>query len=106
TKLESVGKGLKETADRVDADGKVVHWEWTAQYDGKDYPVNGDPDRDAVSLKRIDDNTIEVTSKKNGKPTTLNRIVVSPDGKVRANTVTGTNSKGQTVNNLLVFDRT
>src|SRR6185436_8981007 len=70
TKLEAVtGGGLKEMGDRLNADGSTTKWEWTAKIDGKDYSVMGDPDRDMVALKKIDDNTLEVTNKKAGKVT-------------------------------------
>jgi hypothetical protein len=105
TKLESVSGGLREIGDRVNADGTMTHWDWTAKYDGKDYEVKGDPDRDHVSVKRLDDYTVDVTNKKDGKATLLNHIAVSRDGKTRTNTVIGTNAKGQQVHNVLFFDR-
>jgi hypothetical protein len=40
---------------------------YTANYDGKDYPVTGNPDWDMVSLKRINANTVEFTRKRAGK---------------------------------------
>src|SRR6266403_2366559 len=46
-KLEAVEGGMKVVSDRVEADGKNTHFEWTAKFDGKDYPVTGDPGRDA-----------------------------------------------------------
>src|SRR5499425_913945 len=74
TILETVADGAtKERGDRVNADGSRTQWEWTAKFDGKDYAVKGDPDRDTVSLKKIDDNTIEVTNKKDGKVTNFDK---------------------------------
>lgn len=105
TKIEAVDGGIREIVDRVNADGKKVHWEWTVKYDGKDYPVNGDPDRDAASIRRIDDYTVEVVNKKNGKVTTTMRIVVARDGKTRTNAVTGVNAAGQKVDNVLFFEK-
>src|SRR3954452_10360106 len=65
TKLEAVADGaIREIGDRVNADGSKTQWQWTAKLDGRDYPVQGDPDRDMVALKKIDDNTIEVTNRK------------------------------------------
>ena len=40
-KNEAVGAGIKSTVDAVDAAGTVGHYEFTANYDGKDYPVTG-----------------------------------------------------------------
>ena len=106
TKLEAVTDGgVREIGDRVNADGSKTQWEWTAKFDGKDYAVKGDPDRDMVSLKKIDDNTIEVTNKKNGKVTNTMKIVVAKDGKSRTNEAAFTNAKGVKVHNIIFFDR-
>ena len=105
TKIEAIKGGLKFTVDGVNAEGKPTHFEWSAQFDGKDNPVKGDPNRDAVALKKIDDYTFELTNKKDGKVTTVIRSVFSRDGKTRTNTTTGTNVKGVKVNNVTVFEK-
>ena len=106
TKLAPYGKnGVKLTADGVDAQGKPTHVEWSAEADGKDYPVKGTPDADAVSLKRIDPYTVEATIKKGGKVMATNRWVFSKDGKTRTLTGKGTNAQGQALNNVIVFDK-
>ena len=106
TVLERTADGqARERGDRVNADGSRTQWEWTAKFDGKDYAVKGDPDRDTVSLKKIDDNTIEVTNKKGGKLTNTMKIVVAKDGKSRTNEASFTNAKGVKVHNIIFFDR-
>ena len=105
TKVEAVEGGIKEVVDRVNAQGVAIHFEWTAKYDGTDYPVKGDPDRDSVSLRKIDDYTIEITSKKAGKTTTTTRSVIATDGRSRVVRVTGINAQGEKINNAVVFDR-
>ena len=97
--------GIKATVDTVDAEGKRIHYTFTAKYDGKDYPVTGDPSRDAVSYKRIDDYTYDATNKTGGKVTTTSHVVISKDGKTRTLTVTGTNAQGQKVTNTQVYDK-
>jgi hypothetical protein len=54
---------------------------YTAKFDGKDYPYKGDPGITSVSLKKINDNTIEETDKREGKVVSVARLMVSPDGK-------------------------
>ena len=54
---------------------------YTARLDGKDYPVKGAYGWDSVSLKRLDDSTIEETDKRNGKVVEVVKMTVSPDGK-------------------------
>jgi hypothetical protein len=106
TKIEATADGgIKVTVDGVDADSKTVHYTFTAKYDGKDYPVTGDANRDTVSYTRIDANTVTSTSKKAGKVTTTAKAVYSADGKTRTLTVTGTNAQGQKVTNTQVYDK-
>jgi hypothetical protein len=64
---EAAGENVKVTVDGTDKDGKPTHNEWTGKFDGRDYPVTGDPNTDARSLKRIDDHTLGLSGKKEGK---------------------------------------
>ena len=89
----------------MDGDGKPMHWEFQAKYDGKDNPFKGNPDADTIAYKRIDGNNVEATTKLKGKPTGTTKVVVSKDGKTRTLTQTGKNAKGQDINNVLVFER-
>src|ERR1017187_2620397 len=71
-----------------------------AKIDGKDYPYEGSPEFDKVSLKRIGESGIEETVKRNGKVWSSAQMTVSADGKTitivahehdgRVNTVTAT----------------
>jgi hypothetical protein len=54
---------------------------YDAKFDGKDYPINGDPGHTMVSLKRVSNNTIEETDKRDGKVVGIFRMTVSADGK-------------------------
>jgi histidinol dehydrogenase len=105
TKLETLKDGIREIVDRVNSDGSRTHWDFTAKFDGKDYPITGDPDRDMASVKKVDDYTLEVVNKKAGKVTTSMKLVVAKDGKSRTNTVTGKNAAGVAINNILFFDK-
>ena len=104
-KLEAVADGIKATVDTVNSENKQIHYEFTAKYDGKDYPITGDPTRDRISYKRFDDYTFESVSKKAGKVTVTTRNVYARDGKSRTLTMTGTNDKGQKVSNTTVWDK-
>lgn len=52
---------------------------YNVRFDGKDYPVGGDSQA-TVSLKLIDDFTMEEIDKNDGKILTIIRMRVSPDG--------------------------
>jgi len=103
--LTAIPNGIRTSADRIEADGKRVHFEWNGTFDGKDQPVLGDPARDHVSVKKIDDYTIEVTNKKDGKATTVLRAVYAKDGKSRTETTTGTNAQGKPVKNVTYWTK-
>jgi hypothetical protein len=83
----------------------VRHWEFTANYDGKDSPVTGNPDADTVARTRIDANTVQTISKKGGKVMTTQTSAVSSDGKTRTVTTKGVNASGQQVSNVAVYER-
>jgi hypothetical protein len=111
-KIESVEGGLKLVADGVDSQGRKTQNEYTAKFDGKDYPTKPMLDAkpnlnaaDTVSWKRIDDYSYEVTNKLKGKTLTVARHVISKDGKTRTVTTTGMNAQGEKVNNTTVFEK-
>jgi hypothetical protein len=85
---EAVGDNVKITVDGTDKDGKPTHSEWTGKFDGKDYPVTGDPTSDMRSYTMVGDRVLQLTVKKDGKVTVAGRVVVSPDGKTRMVTAT------------------
>jgi hypothetical protein len=96
---------IKVTVDGTDKDGKAQHNEWVGKFDGKDYPVTGDPNFDARSYKVVDAQTLDMTVKKGGKVLGTGKIVVSADGKSRTVTTTATDPKMTTFNNTAVFDK-
>jgi hypothetical protein len=102
---EAAGDKIKATVDGVDAKGNPTHNEWTGKFDGKDYPVTGDPTSDTRSIKQIDDHKLDLTVKKDGKVTMTGKIVVAADGKSRTLTTTGTNAAGKKVTSTWVYDK-
>jgi hypothetical protein len=103
--VEPSDKGEKVAADIANADGTRTTTVYTANFDGKNYPLTGSPTADTVSLKRVDAHTTERTDKKGDKVITTLRRVVSRDGKTMTVTTKGTNAEGQAVNNVIVFDK-
>jgi hypothetical protein len=101
----AMGDKVKVTVDGIDGQGKPAHNEWTGKFDGKDYPLMGDPNADTRSYKMVDAHTTELTNKKAGKVTATGRIVVSADGMSRTVTVTGMDSMGMKVTYAAVYDK-
>jgi hypothetical protein len=73
--------GVKLTEEVIDDKGQPLKISWEAKFDGKDYPVTGDPSSDSVSYQRVNANTLKGQTKKGGKVATDATIVVSKDGK-------------------------
>ena len=106
TRIEAAGMGAKVIVDQVTADGTKRHYEFTANYDGKDSPITGNnPDAETVARTRINATTVQTIAKKGGKVTTTQTSAVSSDGKTRTVTTTGANASGQQVNNVAVYEK-
>jgi hypothetical protein len=50
---------------------------FTAKFDGQDYPAKGAYTYDTVSLKKIDDHTVEETDKRDGKVVEVSKMTVT-----------------------------
>ena len=96
---------MKVKVDGIGSDGKPTHNEWTGKFDGKDYPVTGDPNSDMRSYTKIDDRTLGLNVKKGGKVTVSGRIVISAYGKTRTVTVSGTDPTGKKFESTAVYDK-
>jgi hypothetical protein len=58
-----------------------------------------------VSLKRLDAFTAEFSQKNAGKVVITGTQAISKDGTVMTITTKGINAKGQTINDVLVFEK-
>ena len=104
-KYEAAGDNIKATVDGVDGQGKPTHNEWTGKFDGKDYPVTGDPTSDSRSMKQIDERNLELTVKKDGKIRMTGKLVIAADGKSRTLTASGTDAMGEKMEMTSVYDK-
>jgi hypothetical protein len=102
---ETAGDSVKVTVDGIDSDGKPAHNVWTGKFDGKDYPVTGDPSSDARSYASVDAHTLTLSVKKAGNETVTGKIVVEDNGKSRTVTTSGIDSKGEKISNTAVYDK-
>jgi hypothetical protein len=102
---EAAGDDVKVTVDGVDGSGSPTHNEWTGKFDGKYYAVTGDPTSDMRMYRKINNRTLALTAKKDGKVTLTGRIVVSANGRTRTITTIATDSKGKKMSNRAVYDK-
>lgn len=99
------GDNIKVTVDGTASDGKAIHSEWSGKFDGKDYPVTGDPTSDSRAYKRVNAHTLSMTLKKDGKVSGTGQIVISADGKSRTVTTSTMNAAGKKSNSTAVYDK-
>jgi hypothetical protein len=102
---EAAGAGIKVTVDSVTADGSKLHYGYTANYDGKDVPVVGNPNADMSARTRVNATTTKLVNKKGGKILSTVTLVVSADGKTLTITTTGKDAKGQNADSVAVYDK-
>jgi hypothetical protein len=103
--IKSDADNIKLSSDGIDAAGNPTHVEYTAKYDGKDYPITGVPNADTVALERLDASTIRSTMKKGDQVVMTVTSVISKDGTTRTSTFKGKNAEGQDINNVVVYDK-
>ncbi|HTC15018.1 MAG TPA: hypothetical protein VK695_04365 [Steroidobacteraceae bacterium] len=54
---------------------------YRAKFDGSEYPVSGDPEHTTVSLRKVDDHTLEETDRRAGQVTDEIRLAAAADGR-------------------------
>ena len=101
---EADGQNLTLLTQGVDAEGKPIKSKQTVILDGKEHPTPN-PAYDTSVTKRIDASSYEISWKKAGKVLQTTTNAVSKDGKTLTLTSKGTNAKGETINNVAVFDK-
>jgi hypothetical protein len=105
--IEIQGKTVHLIADETDATGKSLHVEYTAVYDGKEYPVKQTPPSNetyTISIKRINPRTVEWVESI-GKLTIKGRDILSEDGKSFSRVATGKGPDGHDISVLQFFEK-
>jgi hypothetical protein len=101
----TVGENYKCVVDGVDDAGKPTHNEWTGKFDGKVYPVIGDPSANTRSLRLVKPGHYALTNKKDGKTILTGTVDFSADNKSRALTTETTDAAGKKQKSTAVYDR-
>jgi hypothetical protein len=104
-KYEASSGGIKRTGETIEADGKRTSIEYTAKYDGKDYPVTGSEFFDSIAVKQTKDRTVEATLKKGGKAVRTAKREISHDGNVMTIIITGISPEGEKFHNIAVYNK-
>ena len=101
---EQTTGGLRSISTVVLRDGSASRSEYTAAYDGKDYPITGVPHVDSVSMRQIDPLTTECISKRAGQQVQSYMRQVYADGRVMLVTQKGNDTVGAAIDTL-VFEK-
>ncbi len=78
---EISGDKVMMKSSSKDPAGKELNFSYTAGYDGKWYPMTGNPNADRISLKVVSDREVKASSQLHGKPSVESTATVSSDGK-------------------------
>jgi hypothetical protein len=101
--------GVKLTVDIVTANGEKSGIAYAAQYDGKEYPRTetgaGALPGQTVTLKRLDNRTVERITFLKGKKLVIETWAISGDGKTRTVTQSGVGADSKPVDNVLVYEK-
>ncbi len=98
-------KGVSVKVSGVAADGAALSQQSTFKYDGKSYPMSGATDYDALSLQRVNDNTVKSTLMKAGKPVGTTIRTISMHGKVMTLSTKLKDVNGKRNEMIAVYDR-
>lgn len=96
------GLVLKIEADGRDGGHFVGDFSYTANFDGRDYPLWDSRD-DTVALVLTDAHTVDSTYRRGDQIADQDRWVVSPDGQQMTLTTTGVLGAGERIKETLVF---
>jgi hypothetical protein len=99
------GQNRKLTGASIDAEGNPHVVVFMHIYDGQPHPSTGIRDFDASIYTRVDAHTVNASRTKAGKLVQTETIVVSPDGKTKTATRTGTDADGRQINDIAVYDK-
>lgn len=98
-------QGVTVTVNIVTASGSTIAEHSSYAYDGKDYPITGNPREDALSLKRVNERTTIITQKLSGNVVGTETRVISADGRVMTISSKGTDAKGAPFERVAVYDK-
>lgn len=101
-------EGTRVNVTTVNANGTSSVFEFDSNADGKDYPVIGQNEANAVSMKKITDFVSESTLKHGDKVIAFVLREISEDGKTMTMTYSGysvTKGYEERVSNVAIYDK-
>jgi hypothetical protein len=99
------GDNQDTTVTLTPADGSPISYHFMTPVKGGTGTVVQGAGFDAVTSKRINDNTRELHFKQGAKEVRTARVTVSKDGKTMRTTLKGTDPQGKPVDATVVYDK-
>lgn len=100
----ALGTAVRCVAVRVTAKGIRTQSEFTAQYDGKEYPVTGSDEMTGVILKQAGSRIIEGTFLKNHRAVFGYRVRAAPNGRLLTVTAVDPDTR-RALRSVVVYQR-
>jgi hypothetical protein len=105
-KIEPWGDSMRITYELFRERGGLTHLEWTGQFDGRDYALQGVDQYSVTNAYRpLDDRTYEIVQKVDGAISTTATITRSQDDKTLTTTTRGRNALGENVTTTSVYEK-
>jgi hypothetical protein len=105
-KFEAAGNEIKRTVTGIDPEGQPINISGALPWDGQDHKIdNPDGTSVMVAVKKVNDHTLDVTVKQNGKVLQTVKAVVSKNGKTMTSTIKGQDQKGRKIDNVEVLEK-
>jgi hypothetical protein len=103
-KYEEIPGGYKLTVTGTQS-GESYTWGYTALYDGKDHPIHGRSDADAIEAYRLSDRITIGFFKKDGEIGPLYRRNVSADGATLEVLMAGRNADNSAYYDVIIYQK-
>jgi hypothetical protein len=103
--IEPYEGAIRDSDDFVRWRGETVHVEWTGKFDGRDYAVGGVDYPLTNAYTQIDEDTLKIVAKVDGRITSVSRITLSPDHKTMTMVAESSNTQGQRVTTTTVYEK-
>jgi hypothetical protein len=109
-KFELDGNRIKRIATGTDGQGKPIMQGGPegdeTPWDGQDHAVNppGTPSL-TLAVKQVNDHTVDVTVKREGKVVNRDHSVISDDGRTMTATENGVDEQGRKVHKVEIFEK-
>ena len=104
-KVERVGDQVRFSYDFVHLRGGVQHLEWTGNFDGNDYMVQGIDEYMTYAYKQLDAHMYEIVAKADDQVAAVAVVTISSDGRTLTTVTRRKNARGQDITTTTIHDK-